>query len=308
MNYENCDLYAPDSQELDTGFESISEDIEMTKDTEEVTDQTRDIPHASFNPAVIAYGANRIQEIPAVKEFVSDCKETFGEKVSDSIDAAKEYIENISENIKDFSKGVYDSVTSYFSDSKEVESKECAMYSKEFSETREFGIDHCVEAANEYFNPGVISEWMNLSNDERAEICYAYADEVAKAFELEEYNGVVFEQLEPGTLGYNAGDGYIHLATDLLNPMMTPLNLVDTITHELRHQYQSECVDGYHDVADEVRNEWAMATEIYTNDDAWCYDPWGYMYNPLEIDSRFAGETVVREISSKMFNDALASA
>lgn len=304
MSYEDNDLYVPENMEQVT---DESSDVKSGEEVEDTTDQPTDVPHASFNPAVIAYGANRIQEIPAVKEFVSDCKESFSEKLHDTVDAAKEYIEGITENIKDFSRGVYDSVASYFSDSKETESKGMSMYSMEFSETREFGLDHCVEAASEYFNPGVISEWSNLSNDERAEICYAYADEVAKAFELEEYNGVIFEQLEPGTLGTNNGDGYIHLTTDLLNPMDTPLNLVDTITHELRHQYQSECVNGYHDIAPEVRNEWAMATEMYTDGQAWCYDPWGYMYNALEIDSRFAGETVVREISSKMFNDALAS-
>lgn len=305
MSYEDNDFYVPENMEQVTDQNS---DVKSGEEVEETTDHPTDVPHASFNPAVIAYGANRIQEIPAVKEFVSDCKESFSEKLHDTVDAAKEYIEGITENIKDFSRGVYDSVASFFSDSKEMEREELTMYSKEFSETREFGLDHCVEAASEYFNPRVISEWPNLSTDQRAEICYAYADEVAEAFELKDYNGVIFEQLEPGTLGYNSGDGYIHLTTDLLNPMMTPLNLVDTITHELRHQYQSECVNGYHDVAPDVRNEWAMATEMYTDGPSWCYDPWGYMYNALEIDSRFAGETVVREISSKMFNDALASA
>lgn len=305
MNYEDNDLYVPENMEQ---VSDQTSDFKNGEEFQETTDNSTDVPHASFNPAIIAYGANRVQEIPAVKEFVNDCKESFREKVSDTVDAVKEYVENVTENIKDFTRGVYDSVAEYFSGTKEAETKEFTMYSKEFSETREFGIDHCVEAAGEYFNPGVISEWMNLSNDERAEICYAYADEVAKAFELEEYNGVVFEQLEPGTLGYNSGDGYAHLNTDLLNPMATPLNLIDTITHELRHQYQSECVNGYHDVADEVRNEWAVATEMYTDGQAWCYNPWGYMYNPLEIDSRFAGETVVREVSSKIFNDALASA
>lgn len=305
MNYEDYDLNHPESQ--DQVNESTSQSFGGAG-TIDVPDQPTDVPHTSFNPAILAYGAYKATEIPAVKDVINDCKESFSEKVSDTVNAIDDYLKNLGENLKDFSKGVYDSISSYFKGTKDEDTQMFAMYSKEFSETREFGIDHCVEAAKEYFNPGVISEWMNLSVDQRAEICYAYADEVAKAFELEQYNGVIFEQLEPGTLGYNSGDGYIHLTSELLNPLMTPLNLVDTITHELRHQYQSECVNGYHDVADEVRNEWAIASEIYTTDNAWCYDPWGYMYNPLEIDSRYAGETVVREITSQMFNDALASA
>lgn len=305
MGYEETDLYQLESQEQVNEAALKPQDLEANDNP---IDTPPEVPHASFNPAILAYGAYKAQEIPAVKDFINECKESFNDKVSKATDTVDEYLKHLEENLKDFSKGIYDTISSFFEGTKGEEAREFSMYSKEFSETREFGIEKCVEAAKENFNPGVISEWMNLSDEQRAEICYAYADEVAKAFKLEQYNGVIFEQLEPGTLGYNSGDGYIHLTTDLLNPLNSPFNLIDTITHELRHQYQSECVNGAHDVPDEVRNEWAVATEIYTTDNAWCYDPWGYMYNPLEIDSRYAGETVVREISNQMFNDALASA
>lgn len=33
----------------------------------------------------------------------------------------------------------------------------------------------------------------------------------------------------------------------------SPLEIVNTITHELRHQYQNECINGYHNVPDEVK-------------------------------------------------------
>jgi len=303
MSNEFNDLFTPE----DLVKEDITQGANMAE-MSDVTDVQQDMTHASISSTALAYGAYKAFHSSAVQDWVSEAKESFKEKVSDVADAAVDYIKELGEDIKDFSMGVYDSVKSFFTDSKETESKEFSTYSKEFSETREFGLDRCAEAAKEYFNPGVIADWMNLTDDQRAGICYAYADEVAKAFELENYGGVIFEDLGPGVLGSNNGDGTIHLTTDLLNPMMTPLNLIDTITHELRHQYQSECVAGLHDVADEVRNEWAMASQIYTTEDAWCYDPWGYMYNPLEIDSRYAGETVVREITSQMFNDVLASA
>ena len=72
--------------------------------------------------------------------------------------------------------------------------------------------------------------------------------------------------------------------------------------HELRHQYQSEAIRGYHNVPDDVRQEWATAEQIYNYDQPYCYDPWGYTYNPLEIDARFSGETVVRNVTHDMFN------
>ena len=178
---------------------------------------------------------------------------------------------------------------------------------EDFYEAREFGLDKCSAAAKEIFNPGVIDNWMYLSPAERQEISQAYAAEVAEAFELEKYTGVIFEDLEPNVLGYNNGDGSIHLTNNLLADLGSPLDVVDTITHELRHQYQSECINGYHNVSDEVKNEWAAATAIYdSNSHPWAFDPWGYKYNPLEIDSRYAGETVVRNITKEFINDQLA--
>lgn len=305
MSYENNDLYYPDSQEQVNDIDST---VEGTERTEEVQEMRSDTPHMSFNPAMIAYGAYKVQEIQAVKDFVHECKESFSDKMSEARDTAVEFITHLGDNIREFSIGVYDSVASFFQGSMHSEATEAVRYSREFSENREFGLEHCVEAAQEYFNPGVINEWSSLSDQQRAEICCGYADEVANAFELNEYNGVIFEQMEPGTFGYNNGDGYIHVSSALLASYQTPLNLVDTITHELRHQYQSECVEGHHDVSDKVRNEWTLANAIYTDQPAWCYDPWGYNYNPLEIDSRYAGETVVREITSIMFNDAISVA
>ena len=160
----------------------------------------------------------------------------------------------------------------------------------------------------EIFNPGVIDAWGSMTERERKAIALEYAERVAQAFELVNYEGVYIEKLEPGTLGYNNGDGTIHLTNDLLSSDTTPFLIMDTITHELRHQYQNECIRGYHDVPDEVRNEWAVATAIYNYDQPSCYDPWGYIYNPLEIDSNYAGNTVVRNVSSQMFNNVLNNA
>lgn len=305
MNNEFNDLYTPEEHDL------IKEDISQASklmETGNITDLQQEVPHASINPAVLGYASYKALHSSTVREFVGECKESFKEKVSDTYDTVKEYLKGLAEDIKEFSKGVYESVKSYFEDSEKVSDEEYSKYPKEFSETREFGLERCADAAKEYFNPGVINDWMNLSTEQRAEICYAYADEVAKAFELENYGGVIFEEMEPNKMGSNNGDGTIHLSIDILNPMTSPLSVVDVITHELRHQYQSECVLGFHDVPDEVRNEWAVSAMIYSEDSACCYDPWGYIYNPLEIDSRYAGETVVREISNQMFNDMLETA
>ena len=178
-----------------------------------------------------------------------------------------------------------------------------AEFSEKTVEGREFGIKKCTDAALRIFNPGVLAEWKSLTKEERIGVALEYAEEVAKAFELENYKGVFIERLERGVRGYNNGDGTIHLSVDLVAAKESPLQLMDTITHELRHQYQSECVAGFHDVPNEVRVEWAMAQKIYNYNEPSCYDPWGYKYNPLEIDARFAGMTTVRNYTNFLFNE-----
>lgn len=278
------------------------------------------LEHQSLSSAwapLVGYGVYRISHMPevrnAVSEKINDCKEWAKEAFTDAKEAVTEFGTNLYNGIKDYCCGIYENVKEFL-DAKEKPNPnayqwpETAQLNEGITEGREFGLDKCTEAALEIFNPGVISEWGNMTQEERKGIALMYAEEVAKAFELEFYNGVIIEKMEPGTFGSNNGDGYIHLSDVLIDARTSPFEIMNTITHELRHQYQHECVLGYHDVTDEVRNEWGVATLIYNYDYPSCYDPWGYVYNPLEIDSRYAGETVVRNVSSQMFNDLIANA
>lgn len=243
-----------------------------------------------IHPAIVAYGLHKLSEMPAVKEAVEGCKASISDTLSDW-----------SHKIDEFFIGIYDSVKDFFTGN-DADAKAIENLGSNFVEERDFGLDKCSEAAKEIFNPGVIENWANLSLEQRKEIAGAYAAEVANAFELQNFTGVYFEDLDQGVMGYNNGDGSIHLSNTLIAPWTSPLEIMNTITHELRHQYQFEAVQGYHNVADDVRKEWATAQEIYSYDQPYCYDPWGYTYNPLEIDARYAGETVVRNVTHDMIN------
>ncbi len=166
---------------------------------------------------------------------------------------------------------------------------------------REFGIDECTAAAKEIFTPEVLENWASMSPEEREDLAKQYGDRVAESFHLVSYNGVVFKDMD-GKNGYNNGDGHAYIWTGLVDEQRSPLQIVDTITHELRHQYQSECVQGFHHVPDETRVEWLKGYEMYTNEMPWAEDPWGYKYNPLETDARYAGESVVRELTKDYIN------
>lgn len=293
-------------EELNNNIESTNQDV-----SQEIIDNTKEMRAMTGGQAgAIVYGIQRISDIPAVNEKIQDCKEGFNNAMENAKDSIVEFGTKVSEGIKDYCCGVYEDIKDFFThDEKkslsDIQFPEAAKLNEGITEGREFGLDKCSEAALEIFNPGVIEEWGNMSLEERKDIACMYADKVAEAFELVDYKGVYIEELEPGLLGSNNGDGTIHISEQLIGEYTTPFQILDTITHELRHQYQSECVNGYHDVSDEVRNEWTMATAIYNYDQPTCYDPWGYSYNPLEIDSNYAGNTVVRNITSQMFNDVI---
>ena len=293
-------------EELNNNIESTNQDV-----SQEIIDNTKEMRAMTGGQAgAIAYGIQRISDIPAVNEKIQDCKEGFNSAMENAKDSIVEFGAKVTEGIKDYCCGVYEDIKDFFThDEKkslsEIQFPEAAKLNEGITEGREFGLDQCSEAALEIFNPGVIAEWGNMSLEERKDIACMYADKVAEAFELVNYKGVYIEEMEPGVLGSNNGDGTIHISELLIGEYTTPFQILDTITHELRHQYQSECVNGYHDVSDEVRNEWAMATAIYNYDQPTCFDPWGYSYNPLEIDSNYAGNTVVRNVTSQMFNDAI---
>lgn len=256
----------------------------------------------SFNSGALVKCSEIIANQPIVKEIISKCEEKVGEAIST---VASDVINSIS----DFCKGVYSDVKDFLGDTTESQATELpSQVANEIKgvvsefEPREFGISDCSEAAKEIFTPSVIKEWPNMSIGQRKALAYSYANEVAKAFQLEYFKGVYIEHLDGGVLGYNNGDGTIHLDESLVSGQESPFEIMNTITHELRHQYQSEAIKGFHNVPEDVIKEWSVAQSIYNYNSPSAYDPWGYTYNPLEIDARFAGESVVKNVSNSIIN------
>lgn len=296
MNFEQSNLEnRPELDEMQTAHPVQMEDFSTVG---EMPGEMK-----SMNPAVAVYGIQRVSEIPQVREKIDECKEEFKETVAEAGEKLGEFCEHVKESLADFCKGAYENVKDFFTpEVAEADTKEMARWGEMFTETREFGIEECSEAARDIFNEGVLNEWPNLTPEQRRDIACSYAAEVAEAFELTNYKGVYIESLEPGTLGSNNGDGTIHLSDTLIGQFVSPLEIMNTITHELRHQYQSEAIRGEHNIPESVRNEWTVAQQIYNYDQPSCYDPWGYTYNPLEIDARFAGESVVRNVTNSIIN------
>lgn len=173
---------------------------------------------------------------------------------------------------------------------------------KEYVDEREIGLRETVEAAREIFTPEVISEWAYMSLEERNAVFQEYQHAVAEALGIEAGN-VIFEDM-PGAYGYNNGDGNVYLNIMLLQDPKWVIKCIDTIAHETRHQFQHDAVldPERFGISPETAKEWAWAIENYTDQDLSMYDPWGYHYNPIEVDSRYFGESVVRELTKGMIN------
>lgn len=242
--------------------------------------------------SVTRYGMHSLSERSDLRMVINKCKSSQNTLYSKNI-------------IEDLRNRVLDDISDIIAD----DVTDITMFESlgiRFIETRDFGLDRCTEAVKEIFNLGVLMSWAHLSIEQRAELSGVYAKEVAKAFELVRYNGCVFDNLE-NAWGQNNGDGTIWLSNNLLDPVNSPLRIIDTITHESRHQYQFEAIEGYHNIPKEVVKEWTIANQIYNEDKPSCYDPWGYNYNPVEIDARYAAETVVRNVTQFLFNVKFAN-
>lgn len=248
---------------------------------------TGDIEH----PSVATYGLHTLSESPNVKAVIDGCNASLSAIYPDINRLKDDYRKKVLDDIKDIIVGDI------------IDIRVFESLGINFYEERNFGLDKCTEAAKEIFNPGVIMSWANLSEEKRRLVAGTYAKEVAEAFELVLYNGVEYEDMDEDVWGCNRnGNGVLYLANALMESDITPFLVLDTITHELRHQYQHETVMGYHSVSEDVINEWRIAFQTYTHEAPSCGNPWGYHYSAIEIDARYAGETVVRNVTHDLFN------
>jgi hypothetical protein len=168
---------------------------------------------------------------------------------------------------------------------------------------REYGLHECSDSAKNIFTPKLISEWGNMSYEQQNRVVQEYSKAIAEGLNID-FKGIVFEQMKPTDLGYNRGDGYIYLNDNFLKDSSQIISLIDTVAHEARHQFQQEAIQNPEKFGlDQATvSEWSAGINNYTDKYATEYDPWGYFYNPIEIDARYFGESMVRELTRSLIN------
>jgi hypothetical protein len=158
---------------------------------------------------------------------------------------------------------------------------------------REYGVSEGVAAVKEVFTPDVIRSWEDYSNEQRAELLDKFGKKISNALNIDEIS-TEFDVYEPRVLGYNNGDGSIHLRPEFTENPNLLIHAIDTIAHEIRHQFQSEAMENpeKYGIDEGTLKEWRMAQVYYDSADG--YNPLSYQYNPLENDSQEYGRSIVR--------------
>ena len=96
-------------------------------------------------------------------------------------------------------------------------------------------------------------------------------------------------------MGINCGDGYLLLDVRLFEDSSSLKQLLDTTTHEMRHQFQTEAVanpERYPDIPQETIETWRENCNNYIDP---TYDLEGYINQPIERDANAFAEEVLAD-------------
>ena len=106
------------------------------------------------------------------------------------------------------------------------------------SEVDEVRVNETAEIMADVFSEDVLTNWSEMSLDEKSAKLNEYYLRAGENLGIDT-KGVVVEPMPcetPGmlSLGYNSGDGYIHLNADVLDDPSQLGQVLDTATHEMR--------------------------------------------------------------------------
>lgn len=186
-----------------------------------------------------------------------------------------------------------------------LESTETEVFENKqyLSEVDEIRINETADIMTEVFSEEVIVSWSELSLEEKSVKLNEYYTKAGQNLGIDT-KGVIVEPMysESGTIsyGYNAGNGYIHLNEAVVDDPGMLGQVLETSTHEMRHQLQFDVIanpSAFSDFPDDVLEKWKYEWNNYINPD---YDFQGYYEQAIETDARDFSEDVLKSYSQKM--------
>lgn len=181
----------------------------------------------------------------------------------------------------------------------------------EYSETDLERIETAADIMGEIFTDEVISNWENLSVEERTAYLNEYYAQAGQALGIDTkgvYVADLYEMYGYGTQGVNCGDGYLGIDIRLVADSSQLGELLNTTTHEMRHQLQTDALrnpDAFPDIPQETLDQWEYE---FTNYNDPSYDFEGYQNQAIETDARAFAEEVVDDYLSEAGNDTYSMA
>lgn len=188
-----------------------------------------------------------------------------------------------------------------------IESVKMEAYEKfAVSEVDEIRVNETAEIMAEVFSDDVLASWAEMSLDEKSALLNEYYVKAGANLGIET-RGVILEPMPSGTpgmvsFGYNSGDGYIHLNSEVVNDPAQLGQVLETATHEMRHQFQSDVLSSpgqFMDISSNVLSVWEYENDPrnYISPD---YDYEGYYNQAIERDARSFSEDVLRTYMNRM--------
>lgn len=154
----------------------------------------------------------------------------------------------------------------------------------------------------EVFTKEVVSEWPSMSMEQRAALLNEYAAKLGEAQGIN-IKGIVvadlYAELGEGTQGMNDGNGILYLDyRNIQNPEKLG-EILNTTTHEARHQLQFEAVanPGKFNIPMETIKVWEENMDNYVDP---AYDYEGYYNQIVEVDARYAASIVLENLRKSL--------
>ena len=175
------------------------------------------------------------------------------------------------------------------------------QYLGEIDEVR---VNETAEIMADVFSEDVLRNWPEMTLGEKSAKLNEYYIRAGANLGIHT-KGVIVEPIpcsNPGMIsfGYNSGDGYIHLNAAVVEDPSMLGQVLDTASHEMRHQFQSDVLANpqhFGDIPKGVLNTWRYEMANYIDPD---YDYQGYYEQAIECDARGFSEEVLSTYKEKM--------
>jgi hypothetical protein len=188
------------------------------------------------------------------------------------------------EGIKSFGETLVECISEIIDNFKEL------LGVKDNKEFDDIYVEKASEAMSEVFTSDVIKEWPIMSLEQRSDTINSYVKSLGESLGIN-IKGIVvgdlYAELGEGVQGMNNGSGILYLDFRNIQDPSKLGEILNTATHEARHQLQSEAIEnpGKFDVPSETLKTWKENFKPGNYEDG-TDDMEAYWNQPVEADAR----------------------